>query len=457
MQKTLTRIIGEGTAWTTVSTILVKVVSLTTIFIMLRTLSVYEYGVAELAIAAVGFFSIFQLPGLTSVVVADIGVEKGKGNISLAKGLFWSYVRLASLMAVLAAAILFFGAEAIATFYPEHIASYFRILAWLFPLSVVGTSFGALFAITFRYFEQSLSTLLQESIKLIVMVVGFSFFHLKVEAVLYGMVISQALTFLLLLVSAVRAYQSLGREPATHVSLWRTIYEHGKWSIFSTYVGSLGNNIRTYLVKVFLGTEAVALMAVATGLIGHTSALFPIGSVVAPIIPQYISDKERFLRIITKAVKYQVIGYGVLAIVAATLFPPIIVGLFPKYEAAIPLYRIMLFSLLPVGVMSVFTAVFFAFRAQRNLFFAIIMKTFYSTVFTAIGASIFFLHGVALAYVCTLYLYAFERYRRVRVLVPTYHPRALDFFRFDDLDQIILGKMRGSLLRIFLPFLKKKI
>ncbi len=451
MSKTLTRIIGEGAAWTTASAILVKVVSLTTIFIMLRTLSVYEYGVAELAIAAVGFLSIFQLPGLTSVVVADIGVEKGRGNISLAKGLFWSYVRLASLMALLATAILFFGAEAIATFYPEHIASYFRILAWSFPLSVVGTSFGALFSVTFRYFEQSLSTLLQESIKLVVIVVGFTVFQLKVEAVLYGMVLSQAFTFLLLLVFAIRAYQSLGHESASHVSLLRTIYEHGKWSIFSTYVGSLGNNVRTYLVKLFLGTEAVALLSVALGLVGHTSALFPIGSVVAPIIPQYISDKERFLRIITKAVKYQVIGYGALAVVAAVLFPPIIVWLFPKYEAAIPLYRFMLIGLLPMGVMSIFTAVFFAFRMQRNLFFAVVVKVFYLTTFTAIGALTFYLPGIALAHVCTMYLYAFERYRRVRVLIPSYRLRRVEFFTYDELDRVILDKFREAIKRA-LPF-----
>lgn len=453
MSKTLTRIIGEGTAWTTVSTVLVKVVSLTTIFIMLRTLSVYEYGVAELAIAAVGFFGIFQLPGLTSVVVADIGVEKGRGNISLAKGLFWSYVRLASLMAVLATTILFFGAEAIATFYPEHIASYFRILAWLFPLSVVGTSFGALFSVTFRYFEQSLSTLLQESIKLIVIVIGFTVFQLKVEAVLYGMVLGQALTFLLLLVCAVRAYQSLGHEPASHVSLWRTIYEHGKWSIFSTYVGSLGNNVRTYLVKLFLGTEAVALMAVATGLIGHTSAFLPIGNVVTPIIPQYVSDTGRFLRIISKAVKYQVIGYGFLIIVAAIVFPPIIVWLFPKYEMAIPLYRIMLLGLLPVGAMSVFTAIFFALRAQRNLFFAVVIKTLYFSVFTALGAYAFGLTGVAIAYVLTVYVYALERYRQVQILVPAYRVRLSHFFTYDELDRVILDKFREAVKR-GLPFLR---
>ncbi len=450
VQKTLTRTIGEGTAWTTASTLIVKVVSLATIFITLRTLSVYEYGVAELAIAAVGFFSIFQLPGLTSVVVADMGVLKGKGSIAEAKGIYWSFLKLSGGMALLATIVLFFGAEVIGSFYPEHIASYFRILAFTFPLSVIGTAYGALFSVTFRYFEQSVSSFLQEFFKLVILAVCVFVFGLKVEAILFGMIGGQAFTFIVQFPAALRAYRSLGNVRPASFSMWRTIYEHGKWSVFSTYLGSFGNNIRTYIVKLFLGTEAVALFAVAVGVIGHTSALVPIGSVVTPIIPQYLSDKERFLRIIGKAIKYQVVGYLLVGVVAAIIFPPIIVFLFPKYEAAMSLYRIMLPALIPLGIMSVFTTIFFAYKAQKNLFFAVMVKTVYFTFFTALFAWLFGIVGVACAYVVTVFLYTLERYRQVRKLVPNYKFRFSEMFSFDELDRVILEKFRGALRRVFI-------
>lgn len=442
VQKTLTRIIGEGAIWTTASTLIVKVVSLLTIFITLRALTVYEYGVAELVIAAVGFFSIFQLPGLASVVVADMGVLKGKGDIAKAKGIYWSFLKLSGVMAALASAVLFFGAEAIASFYPEHIAGYFRILAFTFPLSVVGTAYGALFSVTFRYSEQSVSSFLQEFFKLIILSVCIFVFDLKVEAILLGMIGGQAFTFLVQFPSALRAYRSLGNIPPISYSMWRTIYEHGKWSVFSTYLGSFGNNIRTYIIKVFLGTEAVAVFAVAVGLIGHTSALVPIGNVVTPIIPQYISDKARFLRIISKAIKYQVIGYVLIGFFALFVFPPIIVWMFPKYEIAMPLYRVMLFSLIPLGIMSVFTTIFFAYKAQKSLFFAVVLKTVYFSVFTGLFAWWFGISGVAYAYILTVFLYTIERYRQVKKLVPAYRFSFKDLVSFDELDRVILGKFR---------------
>lgn len=450
VQKSLTRVIGEGAAWTTGSTFVVKIVSLATIFVTLRTLSVYEYGVAELVIATVGFFSIFQLPGLTSVVVADMGVAIGKGNIGEAKGIYWSFLKLSSAMALLASVVLFFGAEAISSFYPEHIASYFRILAFTFPLSVIGAAYGALFVVTFRYFEQSLLTFFQEFFKLIIIVVCLFVFGLKVEAILFGMVGSQAITFLVQFPLARRAYRSLGSSAPESFSIWQTIYNHGKWSIFSTYLNSFGNNVRTYLIKLFLGTEAVALFAVASGLVGHTSALIPIGNVVTPIIPQFVSDKERFLRIITKAIKYQILGTVLVCIFAFFVFPPIIVWLFPKYEFAMPLYRILLFSLIPGGFSAVFTAIFFAFKAQRDLFFVSVFKLFLNVIFISLLAPLFGLYGAAVAGIIASLIYVCERYFRVKKIVPGYRMNLRSFFFMDELDYIILRKIRTFLKsRIF--------
>lgn len=451
MQKSLTRIIGEGTFWTTGGTFFVKIVSLVTIFITLRTLSVYEYGVAELVIAAVGLFSIFQLPGLTSVVVADMGIEKGNGNIGRAKGIFWSYVKLSAVMAFIATAIVFFGAEVISSFYPEHIGGYFRILAFLFPLSVVGAAYGALFTVTFRYLDQSLSTFLQEFFKLVVLSACFFIFGLKIEAVLFGMVGGQLFTFLVQFPAARRAYISLGGGRPQPFSMWQTIYKHGKWSIFSSYLGSLGNTTRTYLVKLFLGTEAVALFAVASGLVGHTSALVPIGNVVTPIIPQYIAHKERLLRIITKAIKYQVTAVVFLVLFASFVFPPIIVWLFPKYEVAMPIYRILAWGLVPAGFVTVFTAIFFAFQAQRDLFFASIFKFVNNVIFLSLFATLFGLSGVAWASIFVTIIYVFERYRRVQKLVPGYRIRLGDFLSFDELDRVILGKIQ-TFLKSKVPF-----
>jgi O-antigen/teichoic acid export membrane protein len=447
VQKNLTRVIGEGTAWTLLATFFVKIVSISTIFIMLRGLTVYEYGVKELVLAALGFFGIFSLPGLVSVVIADIGIEKGKGNLAGAKGLFWSLLRLQTLMSLIAFAILFFGAEIIGSYYPEHISSYFRILAFTFPLAVVGMAYGIVFGVTFRYREQSFSSFFQEFFKLIVFAICLYGFGLKVEAVLYSMIFGPLMTFIVQYPAFRRAYRELGDVIEERVSVWHTLYEHGKWSVFSTYLNSSAGNLYLYIIKAMLGTEVVALYAVASGLVGHTSALVPIGNVVAPIIPQYISDRERFRRIITKSIKYQVVGSLVVAFGAMIFFPPIITFLFPKYVTAMPLYRIMVFGLILSGIASIFSTVFFALRAQKNLFYAVVVKTVAMIVIPPICIYFFGMMGIAYASIIVGLAYVLERYRVLRRLVPDYRFDMRMLFAMDDLDRTILAKLHGVLAR----------
>lgn len=133
-------ILEKGTASYTIANVLTKVVAITNTLLVLRSLTPYAYGVAELALSVVGVFSIFQLSGLERTVIADMGVEKGSGNAAQFRRIFQDFVMLLTGLCGVAWAILFFGSEIVAQFFTPEIGSYFTIISFLFLAVPFATS-----------------------------------------------------------------------------------------------------------------------------------------------------------------------------------------------------------------------------------------------------------------------------------------------------------------------------
>ena len=75
------RVVGTGIAWNTVATIAVKVLGLVNVFLILRHLSVYDYGLVQLVLTVVSTIGGFLRPGLGSVLISDLARERGEGRL----------------------------------------------------------------------------------------------------------------------------------------------------------------------------------------------------------------------------------------------------------------------------------------------------------------------------------------------------------------------------------------
>jgi O-antigen/teichoic acid export membrane protein len=308
------------------------------------------------------------------------------------------------------------------------------------------------FSFNFEFFYQSFYTLFEELFKLVFTVVMFYVFNLNAQGVILARVLAEFVSVLVMIPVFLKVYAPF-RSVTVEKKLpfFQLLKAHGKWGMFAKYFDSFGKNARIWIIKLMLGTEAVGLFAVADGLFGHTASLVPIGKIVNPIIPQYIGNKERFFKLIDKSIKYQFIAFVAVIGIAFVTFPPIIARLFPNYVAAIPLYLSFLPILIPASFASIFTTMFYAYKAQASFFVAVVIKVIATLILTPLFIYTMGFYGIAVSYFLVTLIFVLERYRVLRKISEGFSMDIRDFFTMDEIDREILrglnGKMK-SLLRL---------
>lgn len=453
MNESTLKTVGKGTLWISLGNVLLKFVSLLTIFLILTKLSIYEYGLVEIVLSIVPAFSLFLLPGLVTTVIADMGVEKGRGNKGAMKAIFFNYFYIQMIFGALAWAILFFGADIVARYYDGIGPQLIKIVSFSFFISPLRQMVAVLLSVYLKFFNQSLYSVLEEVAKLAILLVSFYVFHLYVPGVVIASIGAALVSVLIMLPVALRAYRDFGRSVVEQkLPLFHFLKSHGAWGILGASAGSLTQSSRLWLVKLFLGTEAVGLIAVAQGLFGHVVSLFPLNRVVAPMFSQFLIEKKSFIKLLNKSIKYQLAGFVIAAVGSAVVVPVLIFLFIPKYESSLLLFYILLPMVIPTSVDSIVASVFYALKAQKDLFFASLYKLALTLILIPVGGYYFGLEGVACVLVLITTLYAFERYSRLHRLLPIFTISPKEFFTVDETDSLILEKAKTVVPR-FIRFL----
>lgn len=446
--KSLTRIVSEGSAWMLVSTVSLKVLGLLSIFVILRNLSVYEYGVVELVLSVLPIFSLFLMPGLNTVIIADMGRAKAEGKLGTARGILRAYGALYFSSSLVAWALLFFGSEVVALFYDEHFALFFKIISFGLLLSPIRMLISVFFAFALRFREQSLIGFSEEFFKLFMVLIFVAYLDLGILGMLMAIVLSQALALGFLAPYCFVLYRRmLGVHRPEPVSAYSLLRAHAKWGVLATYIGSMGQSIRTWIIKSVLGTEAVGLFAVALGIYGHMLSLVPVSTVVGPMLAQQVTNTKRLALLIAKSVKYQLLGFFTVAATMAIVLPVLIDTLFPHYAPALMLVFMLSVMLIPASLDTLFPHLFSAFQAQRSQFIASVYKVVLTCILFPPALLLWELSGACVALIVVTLLYDVERYRAMRRLLPDFRIDVGGIFSYDAVDREFVGKIRSAILR----------
>ncbi len=442
MSKTFVHTVRNGAVWSISSVFVLKIIGLCSVFLVLHKLTLYEYGVVELTLTGVALFNIFLLPGFGNTVVADMGVKRGEGNIEQVHVIFKQFFSLQVILGFCAFLCVFFGSNLLAYYYNTHISILFKIMSFIFLTSPIRSSMMTIYAVYFKFSSQALYTITEEASRLFCIILFLYIFDFRMHGVALSAVLSQFIALTIMLPVFLGVYRLFSYAPTnSYTSCWHLLKHHGKWGIFSTYLGTLTQNARVFIIKMFLGTETVALFALASGLFSHTLSLFPLTSIITPIIPQYISYRDKFYTLIEKTLKYQIINSLIVLALSYAILPQLIIFLFPKYEEAVPLFRALLPALIPLSIASVFTPIFYALKAQKNLFFSNILKFISVVVLLPLGISFFGVFGIAIEYVLNPVIFVFERYRVIKNRLPEFHIKARDLVSYDENDELIVGSV----------------
>jgi len=446
----LSTIITDGVAWVSTSSAIIKVVGILYTILVLGHLSVYEFGVVELLLSIPPLMSILSMPGLEQVVMSDIGKERGHGNQKHMQYILESYMTLRIPLAILSWALMFFSAPYVEQYYNEAIATMVRILSFSFLLSPLRTLFMITFQVGLQYKYTALFRVAEEVGKLAVVSFCFLALDLSVVAVIWGYVCADIIGMMALAASYRKIrWKVFGRFQIT--GGWKNplyaLKHHGKWSVFGSYLDTFSQNLRPWLIKLFLGTHAVGIFAVALGMYQNTMSLIPIGQVTTPLVPQFLSKKEQLFQLLNSAVKYQLIASLLASLIMIAMMPVLIHFFFPAYADAYLLFICMLSTAIPSSLSSIYHSVFFAMKAQRDLFVANVVRVFSVACIMPIVLPLFGLYGIAIEFFLTAAIYSYNRYLKVHALLPDFRFSVRDLISVTEIDRLlyrlIIERVRG--------------
>lgn len=149
--------------------------------------------------------------------------------------------------------------------------------------------------------------------------------------------------------------------------LVRIMRTYGKWELVSPLANKGTSFLSTWLIKILISTEAVAIFNVAKSMVALVKGFMPI-SPLSTLIALSLDDKERIRKAIIYGTKYLVVFSFVAGAAALIYIPPLVGIFFPQYQTALPLFSFMLLHMVFISLGSVAGIYLHVLRKQKFLF-----------------------------------------------------------------------------------------
>ncbi len=447
---TLVAQIGHGVAWTALSNVAVKSIGVFYLVLLLTHLSVYEFGLVELALSTVGLLSLLSLGGMQPVLIADLVRYKRADQYELMRQMISSYLGLRLVLAVCTTGILIFGTWFLSDRLENDTTTLLYVLAVIFLVS----PWRSLLLITLTA-SQNFRTLAQfrigeDLIKLFVTALALFWLSWPPLAVIVGYVLTDYFSTSIFWFWSRRSRLKFFDYHVFTIDILkpnRVLERHMQWGIWFGALGVLSIHVKPWIIQVVLGTQAVGLYATAIGLYQNIVSLMPLSAVLEPILPAYKHRPEIVTKLINAAIKYQLLVLGCVTSVALLLLPYIISWMVPHYLVAMPLLTVLAICLIPESLSRVYEIFFNAFQLQRDLFFSNVVRLMLVIGVLPIALFTFGIYGVAVEVFMTQMWYLVSRYRGVAKYVPSYQLQLSSLWRITEAD-IMVGQFIKRKLRL---------
>jgi O-antigen/teichoic acid export membrane protein len=445
--------IGKGVAWNSAAALIGKGIMFANVLIILTFVTVYEYGFSELVMSVVSMIGVVLLPGLTTAVVADMSVERGRKDYASLNTLFFQQFFLNLTLGICAWGVLFFLSTPVAELAGNpYAAQFLKIISFVFLIAPFRINSTTLATVMLRFFDQSFYSVIEEACKLVMLLICVAWLAMGIRGLMYAIVFSQLAGVILFIPRTYSAYRIFSEFPGHgRMQFWNLLRAHRKWSIGTSYLGSVIQNVRIWIIKLLVGTEAVGLFAFAYGLFSQIASVVPFLTVITSVIPRYIDNRVQTARIVRAAVKFQFL-ISLLLLLGSYAFGYLFVSIFfSKYVTAIPLLYVILLSLFASMTMGIFTPVFVALKDQRSLLASTLFKAAVMVVVLPIAVIMFGIIGIGVEIVITTCINSFERYFRLRRILPEFSLSFHDLFKSDKYEreatQTLINIIRARLPR----------
>ncbi|MBI4992198.1 MAG: oligosaccharide flippase family protein [Candidatus Harrisonbacteria bacterium] len=370
-----------------------KVLGLGNTFLTVSSLTVYQYGVLQLILATYAAFADLMLIG-SPVVSNEIFRLVGSGKEEKAKRLFFEYNKLYVLIAIFFWGLFFFGAPVLSFRYGPDFIQFAKIISFLFLFEVFLAAAKLLLKLRLKFKVVASRSSIAKFVQFSILSYFFFFSHLGLREVLLSLVIAMFISLLSLVPAAIKAYRPwVGRAALNERILLGIFFAHGKWDILRSLFSRLTSRIEPWILKLFVGTEAVAIFSVANTIVGTIKDYFP-NNTINSLAALAVEDKARSQRIFSYGMKYMFLLSIAVSIAALIAVPPFIRLFFAKYSASLPLFYILLFNL-PMGMLAFMPSIYLQIlKKQKFLLYQGVIRSIIEIPLVLILVILFGLWGL---------------------------------------------------------------
>lgn len=430
---------GELTAqfWNVV----VKGVSLANSFLVLTALTVYQFGLYQLVLAAIAIADNLSAGLFDDVVVNDTARGLAEQRHAQAKRLFNEFALYKVIVGAILAALMFFGAGEIGAYYGKDIAVFLQIASFLVILEAI-RAVQDLFFTASRSLSAFAIPAIQEIAKFLLLA-GFIFLGtLGIRETLQATVIAAFIALLFASWRFLREYRRAFRGVLAHRQgqLRAAVSRYGTPVLIRYGFSRVTKNVRPWLIKFFVNTEAVALYTLAINLITLAQSVFPI-TMISRLLPWEAGDERRLAYIFRRSVKYVFWGGTAVAVLGFLFVPPIITAIFPKYAPAMPLFWVLTATLPFYGVYKIQKSLLLVLREQKILTARLVTESFLVIGLNIVLLPIIGVLGTAVEYVVTYGWRVFLFHRMIAKAHPGLRLKPVSLFSVDPDDRRYAGKL----------------
>lgn len=444
--RTFLRRVGEGFAWASGGSFVLKIIGMAITFLIIARLSLHDYGTYQLSLAAWGLSLTFFFQGINQVAIAQSARRHKDGDyasmIQLGRGLLFFKI----IVGILLWTFIHFASPILSRYYSGDIIQLLGILSWTFLAIPLSEFIRFDLSSRQRFAEQSLFDVAEEFIRGAGILAALFVFRSGIEGLLWAMVISIAITPLFFLPFIKADYFRL-KIAFTLRPFWQLIFDQGVWVVLQKYVRLSEKHLRLFVVQYFVGREAVALFAIAEKLLTYVMGIVPMQNILIPAISAEAGDQDRLKTILERGIKYSLPFYFLVTLAAYISAPIFLRYFFPQYLSAVPLFSILLLYAPFTGVSLILTSFFYSKQEQRAAFFAVLVRFGLFLVFAPIMLLLFGVIGIAIEYVISLYLYNVLRYASIVRIYPSLSLTWQVFTRFDSYDRAVWSRIKNRLTK----------
>lgn len=429
----------KGVTFLGISNIVMRFISFFSVFLIVRSLSVFEYGIFTLFLSLTGPLNSFvSVGGTDDLMVADVSGSLGRKDLSRAKSIMWHFFRLRFVLLVAALFGIYIFRDLVQEKYGGEIATYF----WLFAALVSAQFIRNIYIIILNIYEKfsllSYINIAEVFFRFMLVAAFFALGKLNIYFLIVAYIFGTSLSALIFTGSVAKIWKSLS---GAQLASWKIVYEilkrHGKWQIIAEILSSPVNAIKYWFIKIFISVEAIGLLSLAQSLFSVLASLVPLRAVALPIVVKKAQDKPFFVKLLRKLTKYSMIVHMLIILAAQIIIAPLIPFVFPKYTLAIPIFQLLSLRLLFNSTSITQVAAFLAYQRQKFFTFTTLLVLFSALLFSPPLMLKFGIQGAVAESLISIALVTVAReiYLRKRLRVSTFGLRSM--FSIDEADKLI--------------------